>query len=95
MARERISGTLERLMSVPIGRGDVVAGDALAGAAVALALTAIAPVYRSLMLRSAVAGPVWAELPTARLVLASLTSPRRTAWSRPRRSGHRTAARTG
>ncbi|MBB2922400.1 ABC transporter permease [Cellulomonas cellasea] len=57
--RERTTGTLERLMATPIGKGDVVAGYALAFglAAVvqALVLTGVAVV----LLGMDVAGPLW------------------------------------
>lgn len=42
MLRERTSGTLERLLSMPIGKGDLVAGYALAFGLVALVQTSLA-----------------------------------------------------
>ena len=42
MLRERTTGTLERLLTTPLGRGDLVAGYALAFAAIAVVQTTIA-----------------------------------------------------
>lgn len=60
MLRERMSGTLERLMSMPLGKGDLVVGYALAFGALAtlqaLALTGFAVG----VCRMTVAGPLWA-----------------------------------
>lgn len=60
MLRERMSGTLERLMSMPLGKGDLVVGYALAFGALAtlqaLALTGFAVG----VCRMTVVGPLWA-----------------------------------
>jgi ABC-2 type transport system permease protein len=59
MLRERTSGTLERLMSMPIGKLDLLIGYALAFALVAVlqALVACAVAFGALGLD--IAGPVW------------------------------------
>lgn len=65
--RERQSGTLERLMTTPIRKGDFVAGYALAFAALAL-LQAIVVVGWSVWLGMDVAGPLWLVFVVAMLV---------------------------
>lgn len=66
MLRERSTGTLERLLTMPMGKGDLLAGYALAFGAVALVQTALA---------SAVAlGPLGLDLaaPTGLVVLLAV-----------------------
>lgn len=65
--RERQSGTLERLMTTPIGKGDLVAGYALAFAGLAL-LQAVVVVGWSVWLGMDVAGPLWLVFVVALLV---------------------------
>ncbi len=50
MLRERTSGTLERLMTLPLGRGDLIAGYALAFAVVAAVQAIIAATFTVLVL---------------------------------------------
>lgn len=57
--RERTSGTLERLMTMPIRRGDFVVGYALALGFAALLQTAFVATYAVLALGLEVAGPEW------------------------------------
>jgi len=58
--RERRSGTLERLMTTPLGKGDLVAGYAIAFGLVAL-LQAVATVTFAVVVCGLdVSGPVWA-----------------------------------
>lgn len=57
--RERTSGTLERLMTMPIRRGDFVVGYALALGFAALLQTALVATYAVLALGLEVAGPEW------------------------------------
>jgi ABC-2 type transport system permease protein len=47
MLRERTSGTLERLMSMPIAKGDLLAGYGLAFAGVAAVQASITSAWRS------------------------------------------------
>lgn len=65
--RERQSGTLERLMTTPIRKGDFVAGYALAFAVLAL-LQAVVVVGWSVWLGMDVAGPLWLVFVVALLV---------------------------
>lgn len=65
--RERQSGTLERLMTTPIGKGDFVAGYALAFAVLSL-VQAVVVVGWSLLLGMDVAGPLWLVFLVAMLV---------------------------
>ena len=57
--RERTSGTLERLMTLPIRRADFVVGYALALGFAALLQTAIVATYSVWVLDLQVAGPEW------------------------------------
>ncbi|RPF22997.1 ABC transporter permease [Myceligenerans xiligouense] len=65
--RERQSGTLERLMTTPIRKGDLVAGYALAFGVLAL-LQAVVVVGWSVWLGMDVAGPLWLVFVVALLV---------------------------
>ncbi|GAA1849440.1 ABC transporter permease [Myceligenerans crystallogenes] len=65
--RERQSGTLERLMTTPIRKGDLVAGYALAFAVLAL-LQALVVVSWALWLGMDVEGPLWLVFLVALLV---------------------------
>ncbi|GAB3165734.1 ABC transporter permease [Myceligenerans halotolerans] len=65
--RERQSGTLERLMTTPIRKGDFVAGYALAFAVLAL-LQAVVVVGWSVWLGMDVEGPLWLVFVVALLV---------------------------
>jgi ABC-2 type transport system permease protein len=56
--RERQSGTLERLMTTPLGKGDFVAGYALAFATLAL-VQALVVVGFATLVGMDVAGPTW------------------------------------
>ena len=60
MLRERTSGTLERLMSMPIAKGDLLAGYGLAFAAVAAVQASITSAVAFGLLGLDTAGPVWA-----------------------------------
>jgi ABC-2 type transport system permease protein len=60
MLRERTSGTLERLLTMPLGKLDLLAGYALAFGALALVQAAIASGLTIGLLGLTVAGPVWA-----------------------------------
>lgn len=57
--RERTSGTLERLMTMPIRRADFVVGYALALGFAALLQTSLVATYAILALDLQVAGPTW------------------------------------
>lgn len=57
--RERTSGTLERLMCLPLGKLDLLLGYALAFAAVALAQVAVAAAVTLAWLGLSIAGPLW------------------------------------
>jgi ABC-2 type transport system permease protein len=57
--RERTSGTLERLMTMPIGRADFVVGYALALGFAALIQTSLVATYAIVVLDLQVAGPEW------------------------------------
>ncbi len=57
--RERSSGTLERLLSMPMGKGDLLLGYALAFGLVALAQAAVAVGLTVGLLGLEVTGPVW------------------------------------
>lgn len=57
MLRERTSGTLERLLAMPMGRGDLLAGYALAFGAAAVVQTSIAAAVTLGPLGLNVAGP--------------------------------------
>nr|WP_202523830.1 ABC transporter permease [Kitasatospora sp. SID7827] len=60
MLRERTSGTLERLLTMPLGRLDLLLGYALAFGAVALVQAALAAALTTGPLGLHVAGPAWA-----------------------------------
>lgn len=57
--RERRSGTLERLMTTPLGKADFIVGYALAFGLVAVAQAAITVSYAVLVCGLSVDGPVW------------------------------------
>jgi ABC-2 type transport system permease protein len=57
--RERTSGTLERLMASPLGKGDLLGGYALAFALVSAAQAAITSAVAFGLLGLDAAGPVW------------------------------------
>lgn len=63
--RERTSGTLERLLAMPTGRGDLVVGYLLAFGLVAAAQAALAAGVCVVLLDLEVAGPVWLLLVVA------------------------------
>lgn len=58
--RERISGTLERLMTTPVGRGDILFGYALAFGLLATIQVVLATTYCYTVLGMEVDGPAWA-----------------------------------
>ena len=60
--RERTSGTLERLLAMPMAKADLVAGYALAFGAVAVVQTGLAASLALVPLGLDVAGPTWAVL---------------------------------
>ena len=60
MLRERLSGTLERLMTMPVRRGDVVFGYALAFGVVASVQAVVLTSFAVGVLGMEVAGPLWA-----------------------------------
>ncbi|MFG3342972.1 ABC transporter permease [Glycomyces sp. NPDC048151] len=60
LLRERTGGTLERLMTTPTGKLDLVCGYAIAFGAAAAAQTAIAATVAFAFLGLDTAGPVWA-----------------------------------
>jgi ABC-2 type transport system permease protein len=62
MLRERTTGTLERLMSMPLGKLDLLVGYGLAFAAVAAVQAAITGGVAFGLLGINTAGPVWAVL---------------------------------
>lgn len=57
--RERQSGTLERLLSLPLDKGDLVAGYALALGLLAVIQALVAAGFAIVVLRLDVAGPAW------------------------------------
>ncbi|RNL62258.1 ABC transporter permease [Nocardioides marmoriginsengisoli] len=63
--RERTSGTLERLLAMPLGKGDFLGGYALAFGAVATVQSALAVGVSTLFLDLDVAGPTWLLLVVA------------------------------
>lgn len=65
MVRERTSGTLERLMTTPIGKGDVMVGYALAFGLVAAVQVAVTAAYTFGVLGLQVAGSAWLVLATS------------------------------
>jgi ABC-2 type transport system permease protein len=65
MLRERTSGTLERLMTLPLGKGDLLAGYALAFALVAVVQASLTSAVAFGLLGLDVRGSVWAVIPLA------------------------------
>lgn len=63
--RERTSGTLERLLAMPMGKGDFLLGYAIAFGLVAAVQSALAVTVSTLLLDLDVAGPVWLLLVVA------------------------------
>ena len=59
MLRERTTGTLERLMTLPLAKADILLGYALAFAAVAAVQATITSAVAFWLLGLDVAGPVW------------------------------------
>ncbi|MCL2464672.1 MAG: ABC transporter permease, partial [Micrococcales bacterium] len=57
--RERTGGTLERLMTMPIGKGDFVIGYALAFAVMALIQAVVVVLWAIWVCGMKVAGPLW------------------------------------
>ena len=57
--RERQTGTLERLLSLPVGKGDFVAGYAVAFGFLALVQSLAAASFAIFVLRLDTAGPAW------------------------------------
>lgn len=57
--RERTGGTLERLMTMPLGKGDFVVGYALAFAVMALIQSVVVVLWAIWVCGMDVAGPVW------------------------------------
>lgn len=62
MLRERLGGTLERLMTMPVGRGDVVVGYALAFGLVAAGQAVVLVSFAVGVCSMNVAGPLWAVI---------------------------------
>ena len=58
--RERRSGTLERLLAMPMGKGDFLAGYALAFGAVATVQAVVVATLSLTLFGLDVAGPAWA-----------------------------------
>ncbi|MCX2927811.1 ABC transporter permease [Streptomyces sp. NEAU-W12] len=65
--RERTSGTLERLLSMPLGKGDLIAGYALAFGAIAIVQSALATALAVWFLGLDVLGSPWLLLLVALL----------------------------
>ncbi|GAA3015494.1 ABC transporter permease [Streptomyces fulvorobeus] len=65
--RERTSGTLERLLAMPLGKGDLIAGYALAFGAVAVAQSVLATALSVWVLGLDVTGSPWLLLLVALL----------------------------
>lgn len=57
--RERTSGTLERLMSMPVGKGDIIGGYALAFSLFGVVQSLITSTVAVYLLGMDVAGPLW------------------------------------
>ena len=57
--RERISGTLERLLTTPLGKGDLMLGYALAFGLMAVVQALVATVFAVWVCGLDVAGPTW------------------------------------
>lgn len=60
MLRERLSGTLERLMTMPLRRGDVVVGYAVAFGLVAAVQAVVLVAFAVGVCGMSIAGPLWA-----------------------------------
>ncbi len=58
--RERTSGTLERLLTTPLGKGDLMLGYALAFGAMAVLQALVATAFAVWVCGLDIAGPVWA-----------------------------------
>lgn len=65
MVRERTSGTLERLMTTPIGKGDIVFAYALAFGCLATIQVGLATAFTYWVLAMQVSGSIWYVLMTA------------------------------
>jgi ABC-2 type transport system permease protein len=65
MLRERTSGTLERLMSLPLAKLDLLLGYALAFAAVATVQASVTAAFAFGLLEVETAGPIWAVIALA------------------------------
>lgn len=65
--RERTSGTLERLLAMPLGKGDLIAGYALAFGALAIVQSALATALAVWFLGLDVTGSLWLLLLVALL----------------------------
>lgn len=63
--RERQTGTLERLLSMPLGKGDLIAGYALAFGVLSVVQALIAGTFAIYVLDLDVAGPAWLLLVVA------------------------------
>jgi len=59
MLRERQTGTLERLLTLPLGKGDLIAGYAVAFGVLATAQALIASAFSVYVLDLDIAGHVW------------------------------------
>lgn len=57
--RERTGGTLERLLTTPLGRSDIMVGYALAFAVASIVQAVVAVAFAVVVCRLEVAGPVW------------------------------------
>ena len=57
--RERTSGTLERLLTTPLGKGDLMVGYALAFGAMAVLQAVVATTFAVWVCGLSVAGPLW------------------------------------
>lgn len=65
MVRERTSGTLERLMTTPIGKGDILFAYALAFGCLATVQVGVATAFTYWVLDLQVSGSIWYVLMTA------------------------------
>lgn len=65
MVRERTSGTLERLMTTPIGKGDILFAYALAFGCLAAVQVSVATAFTYWVLGMQVSGSIWYVLVTA------------------------------
>ena len=66
--RERTSGTLERLLTTPLGKGDLMLGYALAFGVMAIAQAVVATAFAIVVCGLDVAGPAWVLVLVAVLV---------------------------